>query len=185
MKKHIVNSIRIVLICAIPLLSGINLYAQNIVTIDWNKTIYTSKTTPTLQLVENPMVRPGSSIHVATFKALKELGADYVRYVPWFPYPKMAVAELEPPTKDKTSWNFTYLDSTMQAFMGAMEGHSVVINFSTTPTWMWKTDSVVTYPADAYNAGKSSWDKGVLTPFQHPTVHFHTDHGYNHNSRHC
>jgi len=167
MKKHIVNSIRIVLICAIPLLSGINLYAQNIVTIDWNKTIYTSKTTPTLQLVENPMVRPGSSIHLATFKALKELGADFVRYVPWFPYPKMAVAELEPPTKDKTSWNFTYLDSTMQAFMGATVGHSVVINFSTTPAWMWKTDSVVKYPADAY---KTCWTYNQGTRLRDTTM---------------
>ncbi len=154
MKRIILNSVRIATFCLIALLSGLNINAQNKVSIDWNKTISTSKTKPTLQLVENPMVRPGSSIHVATFKALKELGADYVRYVPWFPYPKMAVAELEPPTKDKTSWNFTYLDSTMQAFMRATEGHTVVINFSTTPAWMWKTDSVVKYPADAY---KTCW----------------------------
>ena len=167
MKKNILNSIHIVIICVITLLSGINLYAQNSVSIDWNTTISTSKTTPTLQLVENPMVRPGSSIHVATFKALKELGADYVRYVPWFPYPKMAVAELEPPTKDKTSWNFTYLDSTMQAFMGATEGHSVVINFSTTPAWMWKTDSIVKYPADAY---KTCWTYNQGTQLRDTTM---------------
>ena len=151
--RLIFNTIRFLIICAIALMFNSNLSAQNkvnAVTVDWKKTITVSKTTPTLQLVENPMVRPGSSIHVATFKALKELGADYVRYVPWFPYPKMAVAELEPPTKDKTFWNFTYLDSTMQAFMKATEGHSVVINFSTTPAWMWKTDSVVKYPADPY-----------------------------------
>ncbi|HEY3390877.1 MAG TPA: hypothetical protein VGK38_14965, partial [Prolixibacteraceae bacterium] len=166
MEKHILNSIRIIL-CTIPLLSGINLCAQNNVTIDWNKPICTSKTTPTLQLVENPMVRPGSSIHEATFKALKELGADFVRYVPWFPYPKMAVAELEPPTRYKTSWNFSYLDSTMQAFMGATEGHSVVINFSTTPAWMWKTDSVAKYPADAY---KTCWSYNQGTQLRDTTM---------------
>ncbi len=126
-------------------------FGQNKVdAINWNNTVSVSKTTPTLQLVENPMVRPGSSIHKQTFTALKNLGADYVRYVPWFPYPKMAVAELKPPASDKTFWDFTYLDSTMQTFMEATEGHSVVINFSTTPAWMWKTDSTVVYPQNPY-----------------------------------
>ena len=120
------------------------------VSIDWNKTVTISKTNATLQLVENPMVRPGSPIHKNTFKALKDLGADYVRYVPWFPYPKMAVAELKPPTNNKTFWDFTYLDSTMVAVMEATQGHSVVINFSTTPAWMWKTKQEVKYPDDPY-----------------------------------
>ena len=147
---------RILIICTIVFLFNSQLYAQdNSVTVDWNKIISISKTTPTLQVVENPVVRPGSSIHQNTFKALKELGADYVRYVPWFPYPKMAVAELKAPAKDKTYWNFTYPDSTMEAIMNATSGHSVVINFSTTPAWMWKTDSVVKYPDDPY---KVSWD---------------------------
>ena len=166
-KKIILHSIRILTIYAFVLLSALNVSAQNTITVDWNTQVTISKTTPTLQLVENPMVRPGSTIHGATFKALKELGADYVRYVPWFPYPKMAVAELDPPTRDKTSWNFTYLDSTMQAFMNATEGHSVVINFSTTPAWMWKTDSVVKYPADAY---KTCWTYNQGTQLRDTTM---------------
>src|ERR1700676_4823135 len=123
--------------------------------IDWKNVTNVSKTTTTLQLVENPMVRPNSSIHKQTFAALKALGADYVRYVPWCPYPKLAVAELRAPTKDSTFWDFTYLDSTMAAFMEATKGHSVVINFSTTPAWMWKTDSTISYPADPYQV---YWD---------------------------
>ncbi len=128
---------------------------ENKLTVDWGKVNYVSKTTATLQVVENPMVRPSSPIHKGTFDALKNLGADYVRYVPWFPYPKMAVAELKPPTKTETFWDFTYIDSTMEAIMNATAGHSVVINFSTTPAWMWKTDKPVTYPEDAY---KVWWD---------------------------
>ncbi len=153
MKKVIFITRCLLMAAAIILLSDSKLHAQNkvnVVTINWNNIIAVSKMTPTLQIVENPMVRNSSPIHQGTFKALKELGADYVRYVPWFPYPKMAVAELDPPGKDKTSWNFTYLDSTMQAVMEATKGHPVVINFSTTPAWMWETDSVVTYPADPY-----------------------------------
>jgi len=123
---------------------------NNMVVVDWNNVTTISRTTPTLQLVGNPMVRPGSPIHQDVFKALKDLEADYVRYVPWFPYPKMAVAELKPPTKDQTYWDFTYPDSTMQAVMKATAGHPVVINFSTTPAWMWKNDSIVSYPDDPY-----------------------------------
>ena len=149
---------------------GSSLYAQtdtSRVAIDWNNTTAVSKTTATLQLVENPMVRPGSPIHKGTFKALKELGADYVRYVPWFPYPKMAVAELQPPTANKTFWDFTYLDSTMAAVMEATKGHSTVINFSTTPAWMWTTANPVKYPDDPYGL---CWDYNQGTQLRDTTM---------------
>jgi len=120
------------------------------VIVHWDKVEAVSKTTPTLQVVEMPRLRFPADVHDHIFKALKELGADYVRYVPWFPYPRLAVAELKPPTKTETFWDFTYLDSTMKAFMEATSGHSVVINFSTIPAWMWKTDAPVTYPDDPY-----------------------------------
>jgi hypothetical protein len=115
---------------------------------DWNKTVIVSKSTPTLQVVTNPMLNPGSPIHDGSFSALKALGADYVRYVPWLPYPKVAVAELEPPTRDKTSWDFTYIDPVTKDFLAATEGHSTIINFSTIPAWMFKTDTPVKYPDD-------------------------------------
>ena len=67
------------------------------VTVKWDKVITVSKTTPTLQVVVNPPLRRGTKIHDRVFQALHELGADYVRYVPWLPYPKLGVAELDPP----------------------------------------------------------------------------------------
>jgi hypothetical protein len=170
LKKINFRSGCILMIGIITLLSESQIYAQNkvnVVTLNWNNIIAVSKMTPTLQIVENPMVRNNSPIHKATFKALKELEADYIRYVPWFPYPKLAVAELDPPEKDKTSWNFTYLDSTMEAFMEATKGHPVVINFSTTPAWIWKTDSVVTYPADPY---KTCWTYNQGTQLRDTTM---------------
>jgi hypothetical protein len=129
--------------------------AADTVKIRWDSIIAVSKTTATLQLVENPLVRNSSPIHQVVFKALKDLGADYVRYVPWFPYPKMAVAELMPPSAGKTYWDFTYLDSTIEAVMEATKGHPVVINFSTTPAWMWSTGTKVSYPEDAY---QTAWN---------------------------
>jgi Glycosyl hydrolases family 39 len=120
----------------------------NVITIDWNKTVIVSKSTPTLQVVVNPMTRPGSPIHDQTFAALKSLGADYVRYVPWEPYPKLAVAELDPPTSSSTSWNFSLIDPMTKDFLNATEDHPTVMNFSTIPAWMFKTDKPVAYPAD-------------------------------------
>ncbi|HTD97798.1 MAG TPA: hypothetical protein VK668_00860 [Mucilaginibacter sp.] len=156
-------------ICALILLFAPKVYAADKVDtlkVNWNSQVTVSKTTPTLQLVENPMVRK-SPIHEATFKALKDLGADFVRYVPWFPYPKMAVAELKPPSNGKTYWDFKLPDSTMAAFMEATKGHSVVINFSTTPVWMWKTDRVVRYPDDPYQTG---WDYNQGTELRDTTM---------------
>ena len=118
------------------------------VSINWDKTLIVSKSTATLQVVTNPMLNRGSPIHDGSFAALKALGADYVRYVPWLPYPKIAVAELEPPAKDKTSWDFTYIDPVTKDFLDATEGHSTIINFSTIPAWMFKTDKPVKYPED-------------------------------------
>jgi hypothetical protein len=118
------------------------------VEIDWNKVVMVSKSTATLQVVTNPMLNRGSSIHDGSFAALKALGADYVRYVPWLPYPKIAVAELDPPTKEKTSWDFTYIDPVTKDLLAATEGHSTVMNFSTIPAWMFRTEEPVKYPDD-------------------------------------
>jgi len=119
------------------------LNAQNKVTINWAKTVTVSKTTPTLQVVYNPYIKSNSPIYKGTFDALRDMKAEYLRYVPWFPYPKAAVVELKEPTKTETFWDFTYADPSMADIMKAQEGRSVVINFSTTPVWMWKTKKPV------------------------------------------
>jgi hypothetical protein len=116
--------------------------------IDWNKTLTVSRSTPTLQVVVNPQLERGALMHDGAFAALHALGADYVRYVPWLPYPRQAVAELTPPANGKTSWDFAHIDPTLDDFMKATEGHSVILNFSTIPAWMFKTEKPVTYPVD-------------------------------------
>ena len=118
------------------------------VTVNWDKVELVSKATPTLQVVVNPPLRRGSKIHDRVFQALHDLGADYVRYVPWLPYPKLGVAELEPPKDGKTSWDFSLVDPMMEDLMNAQTGHTVIINFSTIPQWMFKTDKPVPYPSD-------------------------------------
>lgn len=122
------------------------------VSVDWKRIDTVSKTTPTLQVVVNPMLERGSPIHDGTFAALKELGADYVRYVPWLPYPRMAVAELQAPAQGATSWDFKAIDPMTLDFLNATQGHSTILNFSTAPAWMFKTERPVTYPDDPNHA---------------------------------
>ena len=137
------------------------------VKVNWAKTLIVSKSTPTLQVVVNPMLLRGAKLHNGAFKALHDLGADYVRYVPWLPYPRQAVAELDPPVDGKTSWDFSHIDPTLDDFMKATEGHSVVLNFSTIPAWMWKTDKPVTFPADP---NQVFWDYTQGTELRDPSM---------------
>jgi hypothetical protein len=58
------------------------------------------------------------------------LQADYARYVPWLPYPKLGVAEFEPPKDGKPSWDFTAIDPMTIDFLEATKGHSVILNFT-------------------------------------------------------
>jgi hypothetical protein len=122
--------------------------AAQTVRIDWKKVQSVSKATPTLQVVVNPPLRRGSAIHDRVFSELQQLGVDYVRYVPWLPYPKLAVAQLQPPADGHTSWDFSLIDPMTEDFLHATSGHSVILNFSTIPAWMFVTPKPVEYPTD-------------------------------------
>ncbi|CAF5046789.1 unnamed protein product, partial [Rotaria sp. Silwood1] len=65
----------------------------------WTTHDYDLHTIPTLQVVANPLLaRQFSPIYKQIFASLKQLNAEYARYAVWFPYPKLAVAELDPPS---------------------------------------------------------------------------------------
>ncbi len=136
------------------------------VKISWDKIERVSKTTATLQVVVNPPLRRGSPIHDNAFASLKNLGAEYVRYVPWLPYPKLGVAELEPPANGKTSWDFSLIDPMTIDFLNATQGHSVILNFSTIPAWLFKTPKPVPYPQDPNTV---TWDYTQGTELRDPS----------------
>lgn len=139
----------------------------NEVKVDWSKVVTVSKSTPTLQVVVNPQLLRGAMLHDSSFAALHSLGADYVRYVPWLPYPRQAVAELRAPADGKTYWDFTHIDPTLDDFMKATDGHSVILNFSTIPAWMYKTDKPVTFPDDP---NQVFWDYTQGTELRDPSM---------------
>ena len=91
-------------------------------TIHWNTTTVTTNTTTTLQVVVQPSSQLGQPLGIASYQAVSELGADYVRYVPWLPYPKLAVAELQPPTSAATSWDFSLIDPMTKDFRTPPQG---------------------------------------------------------------
>jgi hypothetical protein len=137
------------------------------VTVDWTKVVRVSRMTPTLQVVVNPPLRRGTTLHDPAFRALHDLGCDVVRYVPWLPYPKLGVAELEPPKDGKTSWDFSLIDPMMEDFLKATAGHSVMLNFSTIPQWMFKTAKPVPYPQDP---NQVMWDYEQGTELRDPSM---------------
>ena len=109
-----------------------------------------SKTISTLQVVSNPVLsKETSPVASSLFRALKELDVDLVRYVPWFPYPQIGAAELEPPDlhNNTTYWNFSHIKQQLYDVVEAVTTSAttakqhgrVVINFSTQPTWMFNT----------------------------------------------
>ena len=99
--------------------------------------------------------------------ALQNLGAEFVRFSPWFPYPRVVVPELRPPdctpTKPATNWNSTLFDQIVSDFMLAVCGpgaslnfscsHSVAQQLSTMPSWIYKG----AYPLPAGTVPQDPW----------------------------
>lgn len=137
------------------------------VTVDWNRTIAHSHTSLSIQVCPEPPMRRGAPIHDVLYKALRDMKIDYARLQPWFPYPKIGVAELEPPRDGKTFWDFSVMDPIVEDFFAAAEGRPVMLSFSTTPQWMWKTDKPVTYPKDP---DEITWDYGAGTELRDPSL---------------
>jgi hypothetical protein len=144
-----------------------------IIAVEWENAIIESKTTTTLQVVVNPMLMRNSSIHDNVQNSLLSVAADYVRFVPWFPYPMLSVPELNAPIIDGNScttfWDFTYADPLVEDFFSSTPNVTHIINFSTTPGWMWvlPNGTNYTYP-DNINQTDFSYNQG--TQLRDPTM---------------
>jgi hypothetical protein len=134
------------------------------VRVDWQTITGVSRTTLTTHLWTAPPLRRGSPIHDKAFKALRDLRADLVRFLPWFSHPRVSVPELYPPTETETYWNFGLLDPFVEDFMAAAEGRPVVANFASIPAWMFTTP--VHVPDDPY---ETVWDYEQGTELRDPT----------------
>lgn len=155
-------SMRRLIELAVLLLTAGAAYAANPpqVRFDWSHPKTAVKTQPAMEVcVEPPMLR-GRRTHDGLYRTLADFNGEYSRLAFWFPYPKMAVAELDAPTAHKTSWDFAYLDQIVADFMQATQGRSVMVNFSTIPEWMFKTRARVPY-ADNVDQIDWNYEQGV------------------------
>ena len=95
------------------------------VTVHWEKVERVSKTSASLLYLATPLTKRGAPTHDPMLKAVKDLGADYVRAVPCNLCPHLEVPELEPPGRHTTSWDFSYVDPQIEDAMNALAGHPV------------------------------------------------------------
>jgi len=118
---------------------------------NWASIVRVSITKITLQAVANPPLRRGSPIHYAAWESMRALHARDARMAFWYPYPRLAVAELAAPSEGQTSWDFSLMDLLIEDFIRAANGRSV-FTISTIPQWMFATDAPVEIPADPNEA---------------------------------
>ncbi len=157
---------RILFVAVFASVGAISEEAQK-VTINWSNVIAVSQANATLQAVVTPLMSRKSPAHDQVWGALRDLHAQYVRYVPWLPYPKLAVAELEPPSNGKTSWDFSLIDPFTEDFFKANTARPVIVNFSTIPQWMFKTSTPVKYPM---NPDQETWNYTQGTELRDPSM---------------
>eukprot|EP00755_Sulcionema_specki_P004502 Sspe_Gene.4515::Locus_1486_Transcript_1_1_Confidence_1.000_Length_1607::g.4515::m.4515 len=132
---------------------------------------------PTYQTSIDPKYRAdglagSSNISKVVFENMKALRADRVRHVPWFPYPRLAVAELKAPGKT-CSWNFTLIDPITEGVLSAVRPSSAVLNFATIPEWMFEGGDEVVVPEDA-NIRFVGYEKGTVLKDRQLAVDYFT-----------
>jgi len=137
------------------------------VQIHWENVIRILQTKPTILLGSSPAMLRGAPLHDQIFQRVKDLGAGDVRYTgAGYVYPHLGVPELEPPTSTTTSWDFSLIDPLTEDVMKALEGHPVVLNFTTIPAWMFKGAERAGYPADP---NQQAWHYTQGTELRDPT----------------
>jgi hypothetical protein len=72
--------------------------APNVVTVSWASPLRPLQTVAAFQTVVNPVTTRESPYHDAVYDKIASLKAPFQRYVPWLPYPRLGIAELEPPS---------------------------------------------------------------------------------------
>ena len=123
-------------------------------TVTWSATpVRIANTAATVEVDVMPFLgrTPEGGPFESYYNALSSLGAEYVRFAPWFPYPYVVVTELRPPDctaeHPATNWNSTLFDGILRDFMAAVCGedaetgkcgHSVAAHASTMPAWIYQ-----------------------------------------------
>ena len=68
------------------------------ISVDWSNVLRPLATVAGFQTVVNPVTCRESPYHDQVYQKIADLAAPWQRYVPWLPYPRLGIAELEPPS---------------------------------------------------------------------------------------
>jgi hypothetical protein len=60
----------------------------------------------------------------------------------------LSIAELHPPTKDRTFWDFSLIDPELIDFLEATKGREPILDFGPIPPWMFKGGDSLVYASD-------------------------------------
>jgi hypothetical protein len=126
-----------------------------VISADWSKVIGLSTANASIEVWVEPPLRRGYSIHDQLFGALRALSADYAHFQPWSVFPRLAVAELKPPTNGKAFWDFSLMDPIAEDFMQATAKHPVIFDIGTLPDRMFRSKTPVVLSDNADEAIKT------------------------------
>jgi hypothetical protein len=118
------------------------------VSVQWAQESATSATVPSLMLIPEPPIRKGRPLHESAMAALRSVNTRFVRYMPYCTHPLQSIAELRPPEKDRTSWDFSAIDPDLIAFLEATKGRDPELDFGPIPSWMYKNAGPATHSGD-------------------------------------
>ena len=107
------------------------------VTVNWNSVTGTSKTLLTVQVCPEPPMRRGAALHDQWIVTLRNLNMSYARLNPWALFPKLSIAELDPPKDGHTYWDFSSIDPMVLDFYKAQGGRPIMLN-PAIPAWLFK-----------------------------------------------
>ena len=126
--------------------------------VNWSNPLKIVRTAATVEVDVMPQLARNSGTPMPAFdgytRALSSLGASYVRFAPWFGYPRVVVPEWERTNCSGSNWNSTLLDGVMADFMisvcgpNAAKGDcsggrlSVAPQLSTVPAWLFESDGI-------------------------------------------
>ena len=126
-------------------------------TVDWSSSFRTTTTAAAVEVDVMPQLArtQNQSGFGGYMRALQQLGASYVRFAPWFGYPRVVVPEWSQTNCSGagSSWNSTLLDGVVADFMTAVcgphaaagecaDGLSVAPQLSTMPMWLYQPDGI-------------------------------------------
>jgi hypothetical protein len=119
------------------------------VSVQWDQESSVSESeSSSVTLIPYPFIRKGRPLHEPVMAALKSLNARHHRLLPYCTHPQLSIAALHPPTKHRTSWDFSLIDPEVIAFLEATKGREPILNFGPIPLWMFKGGDTVVYTSD-------------------------------------